>query len=132
MGDSGRLEHADTVAPELAETQADSSPSRSSSPVLMRGAAIGRYIVVDQLGAGGMGTVYAAYDPELDRKVAIKVLRTTGVGTEQVAGRARMMREAQATARLSHPNVVAVYDVGPIGEQVFIAMELVDGATLAS
>src|SRR5512135_3100364 len=120
MGDSGRLEHADTVAPELAETQADTSPSRSSSPVLMRGAAIGRYLVVDQLGAGGMGTVYVAYDPELDRKVAIKVLRSDGEGTDHSAGRARMMREAQAIARLADPNVVAVYDVGPIGEhQVF-------------
>jgi tetratricopeptide (TPR) repeat protein len=133
MGDRDGPEHAGTVAPALADTQAGSG-GHTSSPTLnlTRGAAIGRYIVVDQLAAGGMGTVYAAYDPELDRKVAIKVLRSAGVGTEQVAGRARMMREAQATARLSHPNVVAVYDVGPIGEQVFIAMELVDGATLAS
>jgi len=138
MGDGDRLEHADTVAaqsdrPSLAATQPDGT-QRISSPVLhlTRGGAIGRYIVVDQLAAGGMGTVYAAYDPELDRKVAIKVLRWSDEGSAQHEARARMMREAQATARLAHPNVVAVYDVGPVAEQVFIAMELVEGATLAS
>jgi tetratricopeptide (TPR) repeat protein len=126
---------ADSEKPELAATYADTgSASRASQPVVLtRGAPIGRYMVVDQLGAGGMGTVYVAYDPELDRKVAIKVLRSADEGTNVTAGRARMMREAQAIARLAHPNVVAVYDVGPVAEhQVFIAMELVEGATLAA
>jgi tetratricopeptide (TPR) repeat protein len=140
MERSRRPGTADTIAvpdvsvkPELADTQIDGQPrERNSSPVLGRGAPIGRYIVIEQLGAGGMGTVYVAYDPELDRKVAVKVLKSDGEGADLSAGRARMMREAQAIARLAHPNVVTVYDVGPIAEhQVFIAMELVEGTTLA-
>jgi serine/threonine protein kinase/tetratricopeptide (TPR) repeat protein len=96
---------------------------------LPRGASIGRYIVLTALGAGGMGVVYAAYDPELDRKVAIKLLRPdAGAGHEHA--RVRLLREAQAMARLSHPNVIAVFDVGTLGEQVFIAMEFIDGWTL--
>ncbi len=92
------------------------------------GASIGRYVVVDFLGAGGMGAVYAAYDPELDRKVALKVLlRETAGGAEQ---RKRLVREAQALARLQHPNVVAVHDVGEHDGRVFLAMEFVRGATL--
>ncbi len=78
-----------------------------------------------------MGEVYAAYDPELDRKVAIKLLRgTAGDDAEATAGRVRMMREAQAIAKLSHPNVVVVHDVGAYEDKVFVAMEFVDGHTL--
>src|SRR4051812_30598966 len=97
--------------------------------VLERGAAVGRFIVLGLLGKGGMGEVYAAHDPELDRKVAIKVLRG-GSESASFDGRLRLMREAQAIARVSHPNVVVVYDVGTLGKRVFIAMELVDGHTL--
>jgi eukaryotic-like serine/threonine-protein kinase len=98
-----------------------------TGPVLERGDVLGRYFILDRLGSGGMGIVYAAYDPELDRKVAIKLLRPGRAGAE--AG-ARLLREAQAMARLSHPNVLAVHDVGTFGDQVFVAMELVDGADL--
>jgi serine/threonine protein kinase len=91
---------------------------------------VGRYVVLETLGSGGMGVVYAAYDPELDRKVALKLLREEMVSRSREL-RARMMREAQALARLSHPNVVAVFDVGTFGESVFLAMELVHGATPA-
>jgi tetratricopeptide (TPR) repeat protein len=78
-----------------------------------------------------MGEVYAAYDPELDRKVAVKLLRVKpGNGVSLVEGRQRTLREAQAIARLSHPNVVVVYDVGTFGDQVFIAMEFVEGNTV--
>ncbi len=94
---------------------------------LERGALVGRYVVVDRLGAGGMGIVYSAYDPELDRKVALKMLRAEADGH---AARARLLREAQALARLDHPNVVAVHDVGAVGERVWLAMEFVDGHTL--
>jgi tetratricopeptide (TPR) repeat protein len=73
-----------------------------------------------------MGEVYAAYDPELDRKVAIKLLRVRG----EAEGRMRLMREAQAIAKLSHPNVVTIYDVGTFRGDVFIAMQFVDGHTL--
>src|SRR5450755_2013266 len=96
-----------------------------------RGAMIGRYVVLGLVGRGGMGEVYAAYDPELDRKVAVKLLRVKpGNGVSLTEGRQRTLREAQAIARLSHPNVVVVYDVGTFRDQVFIAMEFVEGNTL--
>jgi eukaryotic-like serine/threonine-protein kinase len=99
-----------------------------SAEGLDRGATVGRYVVLDRLGAGGMGVVYAAYDPELDRRVALKLLRPDRFGGE--AGRPRLLREAQALARLTHPNVVAVHDAGTFGDRVFVAMELVEGETL--
>ena len=74
-----------------------------------------------------MGVVYAAHDPELDRKVAFKLLHPTASARDDVAAR----REAKAMARLRHPNVVDVYEVGTDGDQLFVAMELVDGATFA-
>ncbi|MES1207857.1 MAG: serine/threonine-protein kinase, partial [Pseudomonadota bacterium] len=82
------------------------------------------------LGRGGMGEVYAAYDPDLDRKIALKLLRARG-GSSDADGGTRLLREAQAIARLSHPNVVVVFDVGTFRESVFIAMEFVEGHTLA-
>jgi serine/threonine protein kinase len=98
---------------------------------LTRGAAIGRYIVLALVGRGGMGEVYAAYDPELDRKVAVKLLRVKpGNGVSLAEGRQRTLREAQAIARLSHSNVVVVYDVGTFEDKVFIAMEYVEGNTV--
>ncbi len=89
--------------------------------------------MLGRLGASGMGVVYVAYDPELDRKVAIKLVRAerSQSGSSGEA-RTRMIREAQALARLSHGNVVAVYDVGAVGEDVWLAMELVEGQTLAA
>ena len=95
---------------------------------LVKGASIGRYVVLGLIGRGGMGEVYAAYDPELDRKIAIKLLKTRDAAAAD--GRTRLLREAQAIARLSHPNVVVVYDVGTFGESVFIAMEFVEGNTI--
>jgi serine/threonine protein kinase/tetratricopeptide (TPR) repeat protein len=101
-------------------------------PSLGRGAAIGRYVVLGLVGRGAMGEVYAAYDPELDRKVAVKLLRTQVEGNELTASEAktRLLREAQAIARLSHPNVIVVHDVGSFGDRVFVAMEFVDGHTV--
>jgi serine/threonine protein kinase len=75
-----------------------------------------------------MGVVYTAYDAVLDRKIALKVLRRK----EDPQARARFAREAQALAKLSHPNVVAVYDAGEVGERPYLAMELVEGKTLRS
>src|SRR3954469_22288222 len=77
-----------------------------------------------------MGVVYGAYDPELDRKVALKLIKP-GQGVKDTA-RARLLREAKAIARLQHPNVVAVHDVGLIDDQVFLAMEFVAGGTIKS
>ena len=91
------------------------------------GAVIARYRILGRLGAGGMGVVYRAHDAQLDRDVALKLLRVGEDGTE---GRTRMLREAKAAAKIRHPNVVTVYDAGEVFGRVFIAMELIDGVTL--
>jgi eukaryotic-like serine/threonine-protein kinase len=122
---------------------------------------LGRYVVLERVGCGGMGVVYAAYDPELDRKVALKVLHRAALG-EAGERRPRLLREAQALAKLSHPNVITVYDVGSFDREpprevprwlgsatptridegaaldpstppswMFVAMELIDGETVA-
>ncbi|NVB36325.1 serine/threonine protein kinase [Pseudenhygromyxa sp. WMMC2535] len=95
---------------------------------LQRGSHIGRYVVISKLGAGAMGVVFAAYDPKLDRKVAIKLLEYRGGDRE--AAQVRLQREAQALAKLNHANVVAVHDVGIHAERVFLAMEFIEGKTL--
>src|SRR5262249_42220228 len=98
----------------------DGSSKTELPDVLPRGAAIGRYIVLALVGRGGMGDVYAAYDPELDRKIAVKLLRARpSAGQSTSEGRTRLLREAQAIAKLSHPNVVTVYDVGTFNDAVF-------------
>ncbi|HTA20054.1 MAG TPA: serine/threonine-protein kinase, partial [Polyangia bacterium] len=96
---------------------------------LERGATVGRYTILAPVGTGGVGEVFAAYDPELDRKVALKLLRAHGDAND-VRAQARLLREAKAMARLSHPNVLAVHDVGAFGARVFVAMEFVDGLSL--
>lgn len=106
-------------------------PGAETSHALVRGAMLGRYVVLNLLGMGGMGVVYAAYDPELGRKLAIKLLHPeTSRALLGSDGKARLLREAQAMARLAHPNVISVHDVGTFGDEVFIAMEYVDGDTL--
>ena len=94
---------------------------------LAPGTLLGRYVIARPIGAGGMGVVYAAHDPELDRTVAVKLLRGDGDPDQ----RERLRREAQAMAKLAHPHVIAVHDAGAIGDRMFIAMELVEGETLA-
>ena len=101
-------------------------------PAPGRGEAIGRYLLLSCLGRGGMGVVYAAYDPELDRKVALKLLLPHVGGGGDGMMEARLSREAQALAKLTHPNVVAIHDVGTHGRQMWIAMELVAGQTLTA
>ncbi len=90
---------------------------------------IGRYTILETLGSGGMGLVYRAHDPQLDRPIAIKLLNADWSTPE---GAWRMHREARAMARLSHPNVVQIYEVGQHRERVFLAMEYVEGMTLAA
>ena len=109
----------------------------SNAGGLARGATVGRYVILELIGKGGMGEVYAAYDPRLERKIALKLLhpRTGSAAATRVA-QERLLREAQSIARLSHPNVVVVHDAGAIddethGVRVFLAMEFVEGQTLA-
>ncbi len=104
----------------------------AESPPIRRGDRLDRYVVLDCVGTGGMSTVYSAYDPELDRKVALKVMR---VASEEASvgdphREERLLVEARAIARLSHPNVVSVFDARLLQGELFIAMELVDGQTL--
>lgn len=94
------------------------------------GDTVSRYMVVDMVGAGGMGVVYAAYDPELDRKVALKLLRAD-VTRNRAQARRRFVREAKAMAQLAHPNVITVHDAGTADDEAFLTMEFVDGKTLA-
>ena len=90
---------------------------------------VGRYVLLRKLGEGGMGVVYAAYDQELDRKVALKIIHPERQQDPEL--RARVIREAQALARVSAPNVIHVYQVGEVEGQLFIAMEFVNGTTLS-
>jgi tetratricopeptide (TPR) repeat protein/predicted Ser/Thr protein kinase len=111
--------------------QGSQRPVDSSTAELERGATLGRYVVLALLGRGGMGVVYAAFDPQLDRKVALKVLHGAGSSSTEGDGSPRLLREAQALAKLAHPNVISVHDVGTVGAAVFIAMEYVSGQTFA-
>jgi eukaryotic-like serine/threonine-protein kinase len=96
---------------------------------LREGKTVGRYVVLERLGEGGMGVVVRAYDPKLRREVALKVMRSRR-GLDRREAEQRMLREAQSLARLSHPNVVAVYDAELTDQGVCIAMEYVEGETL--
>jgi serine/threonine protein kinase len=98
--------------------------------VLPPGTPAGRYRIVGQLGAGGMGVVYAAHDPKLDRRVALKALHRERGGAHDPVQPSRLVEEAQSMARLAHPNVVTVHDVFIDNDQAFVAMELVDGESL--
>ena len=106
------------------DTESDDAP-------LPRGARVGRYLVLGELGRGGMGIVYRAYDPELDRPLALKRMRMRGLPPDSPA-HARLRREAQTLARLAHPHVVTIFDVGHDDAGLFLAMELVEGEDLAS
>jgi serine/threonine protein kinase/tetratricopeptide (TPR) repeat protein len=122
------LERRDSTLDEQAD---DPTAGRAAGPAvparrLGRGDEVGRYVILERVGAGGMGVVYAAWDPKLDRKVALKLLHSDKKDHGQ-----RLEREAQAMARLTHPNVIAVHDVGELDDRVFVAMEFVEGQTLA-
>jgi len=128
--DGGPTQRDESGISEEAATQAAPPPSPALlaqlADPLRPGERVGRYIVLEPVGAGGMGLVWAAFDPTLNRKVALKFLRADGGWRNQ----ARLLREAQALARLSHPNVVAVHDVDTHHGRVFVAMELVVGQSL--
>jgi hypothetical protein len=100
-----------------------------SGPLGILGETLGRYRLERLLGVGASGVVYSAFDPRLERKVAIKILR---IVTPSAIDRERLLREARAMARLAHPNVVTVYEADAIGERNFVVMELVQGTSLAA
>ncbi len=151
-------ELAETVAPELAETAAPDEVETRDMTAAGEGAAprlgvrpeadrlvravartrignqlfakqeqvrLGRYQLLEMVGAGGMGVVWGAWDPELERRVAIKLVKAT-----MQAARDRIQIEGQALAKLSHPNVVTVHDVGVVDDQIYIVMEWVRGQNL--
>jgi tetratricopeptide (TPR) repeat protein len=134
VGESGR---GNDLA--IDETVASSDPSLASSAPLVgaaraadgepkRGDSIGRFVVLGVLGRGGMGVVYSAYDPHLDRKVAIKLL--TQAMHSAADATVRLLREAQAMAKINHVNVIKVHEVGTFNEQIYLAMEFADAGTL--
>lgn len=126
MSGSGESrDHGERTVPEGAPNPDPRSPGDDE---LTLGSKLGRYIVLEPLGAGGMGVVYAGYDPELDRRVAIKVLRGGRSKRDSVE---QLVTEARTLAKLSDANVVSVFDVQRRGNAVFIAMELVEGSTMA-
>jgi tRNA A-37 threonylcarbamoyl transferase component Bud32/tetratricopeptide (TPR) repeat protein len=93
------------------------------------GRKVGRFVLLQRIGSGAMGVVYAAYDDQLDRKIAIKVLRPQSP-RDSARAQLRLFREAQAMARLSHPNVAVVHEVGTDGADVYVAMEFIRGSTV--
>ena len=115
-----------TLPPEDLETRVESVDAEPGAP-MDAPSRIGRFVVVRLLGAGGMGSVFAAYDEQLDRRLAIKVINR---GVDDAARRL-VLREAKAMAKLSHPNVVQVFEVGEHDGRLFIAMEYIHGRTLA-
>ncbi len=121
----GRILESREAVPSQTPTELTAPPG-APAPRLLPGNALGRYVILDRLGAGGMGVVYSAFDRELDRKVALKLLKGTGDELQ----RERLLREARAQAKLSHPHVLPVYDVGESGNHVFFTMECVEGLDL--
>src|SRR6476620_279336 len=115
--DRDDLARTATASDATSEAVADGEPLASM---------LGRYRLQRELGRGGMGVVHAAFDPDLERRVALKVLRSADVAD----ARQRLLREARAMARVTHSNVVAVHEVGTADGRDYIAMELVDGGTL--
>jgi tetratricopeptide (TPR) repeat protein len=127
------VEEATRIADPVAiqrEAEAKMTPDELLKRRLLSGtgARVGRFVVQRHLDEGGMGLIFSAHDEELDRPVALKILRAQQ--SEGSIGRARLLREAQALAKLSHPNVVTVYEVGEWSGHVYVAMELIEGRTL--
>jgi len=107
----------------MMETVDRDPPEAEPGELPIAGARFGRYTILEELGRGAMATVYTAYDDQLDRKVAIKLIRNPHV---------RVQQEARAVARISHPNVVQIYEIGTFEGHDFIAMELIDGVNLTT
>ena len=115
----------DPIAMERARARVERAMFGEAPP-----ARLGRFVILDAVARGGMGMVYAAYDPELDRKVALKVLHASR--SDDRRAHERLSREARALARLEHPNVVKVHDILVDDGQIVVVMTLLDGETLAA
>ena len=129
-----RAQSAGTVTGEIEVRAAPASEpvdTPASTPRLSAGTTIGRFRLERPIGVGGMGVVYRAVDTELGRDVAIKLVRVAGATTAAEKARRRLLAEAQLLARLSSPFVVTLYDAGRFGEDVYVALELVEGGTLS-
>jgi tetratricopeptide (TPR) repeat protein/tRNA A-37 threonylcarbamoyl transferase component Bud32 len=109
------------------DTKVVGAPPSVDDDLIPDSGRLGRFMIIDEAGSGGMGRVYRAYDPQLCREVALKVLRHQATNE---AARVRMLREAQGMARISHPNVLPVYDVELHGDALFLVLEYVEGRTL--
>jgi cysteine-rich repeat protein len=105
-------------------------PRAAARELLPAGATVSRYVIAKAVGAGAAGVVYEAWDPQLKRRVALKLVAPRAGGAATADD--RLLREAEAMARLSHANVVGVYDAGTYPAHVFIVMELVEGETLSA
>ncbi|TQF12260.1 protein kinase [Myxococcus llanfairpwllgwyngyllgogerychwyrndrobwllllantysiliogogogochensis] len=130
LGSSVRIPPPAQGAPGRSSPPFNDSARKGDAAETSSRASVGRYHILDKLGSGGMGVVYSAYDPDLHRRVAIKLLHPDANTVVRTDGASRLLREAQAMARLSHPNVVSVYDAGTFAGRVFITMELVEGLSL--
>ncbi len=104
----------------------EGAPAPRPAADIAPGVKVGRYTIIERIGAGAMGVVFSAWDPELDRRIALKLVHGDGYGTAKPS----LLGEAKALAKLSHANVVTVFDVGTHGDAVFIAMEYLHGQTL--
>ena len=129
---SCRTIYAEVAREDRTRSAAAALPELPRAAELPRGTVVGRYVVLDTIGRGGMGVVYKAFDPELDRAIALKLVGLGHLGADPARARIRLLREAKALAQLSHPNVVAVHDVGTHDDELFVAMEFIAGCTLRS
>jgi serine/threonine protein kinase len=112
--------------------QAPTSPAGVGAHLdLAPGTKVGRFVISHEIGRGGMGVVFAARDPHLDRPVAIKFLHSTGGDESEARAQERLLAEARAMARLDHPNIIRVYEADLFRQETYIAMEMVHGETLS-
>jgi tetratricopeptide (TPR) repeat protein len=118
--ESDRMSFADT-APAIGTVEPGEGPRLER---------VGRYVVMEHLGSGGMGRVHAAFDPVLERKLAIKVVKSGRTASAAEEVKARLLREGKSIAQLNHPNIVSIFDMGVVEGEVYVAMELVDGGSL--
>ena len=110
--------------------QEDSQDKTHTHTVLSKDTQIAHYRIIKKIGAGGMGEVYLADDNNLDRKIALKFLPASLISNDEL--KTRFSREAKAVAKLNHPNIITIYEIGEFQERPYFAMEYIDGKTIAN